>query len=406
MSVHINLSIVCSLSHNGREIDPLLISEELRKLGWLEQAGGMTFISELTYGLPHSANVAAYAKIVKDFSIDRQMIKIANKVTSDALEGEDPTELRLQQAGQMIFALTTESHPAEIKLIGDVSQQELEKLHERLNSGNEITGVPTGFSEYDHQTLGLQPSDLVILAGRPSMGKTSFALDIGRNASIRFNKRVLMFSLEMSKEAIAMRNLCAEAKVDIMRYRRGYLNHEELDRLHQAYLALANAQYYIDDTPGITLEQVAMRCRRFAFEFGPPEEVILDHLQLMGSPRGEKGRYTPTSMQEVVSYNSRGLKGLAKEFRCPFAVLSQLSRASESRSDHRPQLSDLRESGAIEQDADVVSFLFREEYYKETDENAGVGEIITAKQRNGPTGPVKVSWMKDFATFGNLWLGE
>jgi replicative DNA helicase len=389
-----------ALSERGSEINPILLGEELRREGVLEQTGGIAFISELTYGLPHFANVAAYAKVVKDKSLMRQLVKVANKITSEALEEEDEAQIVLDHAEQMIFALADERTRQGFSHVKPVADQILEKVQEMAGRPVMLTGLTTGFNDLDQKTSGLQPSDLVIIAARPSMGKTAFCLNIAQNAAVRAGAVVGVFSLEMSKESLVMRMLCSEARVDAHRFRSGYLSRDEWARLAGSLGTLSEAKIFVDDTPGISVLEMRAKARRLAAEQRRLDLIIVDYLQLMsGSNRRVESR------QQEVSQISRELKGLAKELNVPLIALSQLSRAAETRTDHRPQLSDLRESGAIEQDADVVGFIYREEYYNQTEENANKAEIIIAKQRNGPTGTVELAFIKEFTRFEDMWRG-
>jgi replicative DNA helicase len=387
-----------NLSERGSEINPILLGEELRREGVLEQTGGVAFISELTYGLPHFTNVAAYAKVVKDKSVLRQLVKVANKVTSEALEEEDEAEVILDHAEQMIFALADERTRQGFSHIKPVADHLLEKVQEMAGRPVMLTGLTSGFNDLDQKTSGLQPADLIIIAARPSMGKTAFCLNVAQNAAIKAGAVVGIFSLEMSKESLVMRMLSSEARVDAHRFRTGYLSRDEWARLAGALGTLADTKIFVDDTPGISVLEMRAKARRLAAEQKRLDLIVVDYLQLMsgGSRRTE-------SRQQEVSQISRELKGLAKELNVPLVALSQLSRAAETRTDHRPQLSDLRESGAIEQDADVVGFIYREEYYNATDENANKAEIIIAKQRNGPTGTVELAFIKEFTRFEDMW---
>jgi replicative DNA helicase len=387
-----------SLSERGGEINPILLGEELRREGALEQTGGIAFISELTYGLPHFTNIAAYAKMVGGKSLMRQLVRVANKVTSEALEEEDEPEIILDHAEQMIFALADERTRQGFAHVKPVADQLLEKVQEMAGRSAMLTGLTTGFSELDNMTSGLQPSDLIIVAARPSMGKTSLCLTLAQNAAIQSGAVVGVFSLEMSKESLVMRMLCSEGRVDAHRFRSGYLSRDEWARLAGALGTLAEAKIFIDDTPGISVLEMRAKARRLAAEQKRLDLIVVDYLQLMsGSSRRSESR------QQEVSQISRELKGLAKELNVPLVALSQLSRAPEARSDHRPQLSDLRESGSIEQDADLVAFIYREEQYARTEENAGIAELIIAKQRNGPTGTVNLAFLKEFTRFENMW---
>jgi replicative DNA helicase len=387
-----------SLFERGSEINPILIGEELRRDGALESVGGISFITNLTYGLPHFANIAHYSKIIRDKSLLRQLIKASNKITSEALEEEDDAQIILDHAEQAIFALADERTRQGFAHVKPIADGLLEKVQEMAGRSAMLTGLTTGFQELDQMTSGLQPSELIVIAARPSMGKTALCLTLAQNAAITAQAVVGVFSLEMSKESLVMRMLSSEGRVDAHRFRNGFLNREEWARLAGALGTLAEAKIFIDDTPGITVLEMRAKARRLAAEQKRLDLIIVDYLQLMsGSSRRAESR------QQEVSQISRELKGLAKEMNIPLIALSQLSRAPESRTDHRPQLADLRESGAIEQDADVVAFIYREEQYNRTEENAGIAEILVAKQRNGPTGVVKLAFLKEFTRFENMW---
>jgi len=387
-----------ALFERGSEINPILIAEELKRDGSVESVGGLTFISNLTYGLPHFANIAHYAKIVRDKSMLRQLVKVCNKVTSEALEEEDEAEIILDHAEQAIFALAdarTRQGFAHVKPIADAM---LERVQEMAGRPAMLTGLTTGFNDLDAMTSGLQPADLIVVAARPSMGKTALCLTLAQNAAIQAQAVVGIFSLEMSKESLVMRMLSSEGRVDAHRFRSGFLSRDEWARLAGALGTLAETRIFIDDSPGITVLEMRAKSRRLAAEQKKLDLIIVDYLQLMsGSARRTESR------QQEVSQISRELKALAKELNVPVIALSQLSRAPENRTDHRPQLADLRESGAIEQDADVVAFIYREEQYNRTEENAGIAEIIVAKQRNGPTGMARLAFLKEFTRFENMW---
>jgi replicative DNA helicase len=387
-----------SLFERGSEINPILVGEELRREGELESTGGVTFVTNLTYGLPRFTNITHYAKIVRDKSLLRQLIKATNKITSEALEEEDEAEIILDHAEQAIFALADERTRQGFAHVKPVADHILEKVQEMAGRTAMLTGLTTGFNELDTMTSGLQPSDLIVVAARPSMGKTSFALTLAQNAAIHAQAVVGVFSLEMSKESLVMRMLCSEGHVDAHRFRTGFLSRDEWGRLAGALGRLAETKIYIDDTPGISVLEMRAKARRLAAEQKRLDLIIVDYLQLMsGSSRRTESR------QQEVSQISRELKALAKELNVPVIALSQLSRAPEARTDHRPQLADLRESGAIEQDADVVAFIYREEQYNRTEENAGIAEILVSKQRNGPTGTIKLAFLKEFTRFENMW---
>ncbi|MFN2456025.1 MAG: replicative DNA helicase [Pyrinomonadaceae bacterium] len=327
-----------ALSERGSEINPILIGEELRRAGDLEAVGGLTFITNLTYGLPHFTNVVAYAKMVGEKSMLRQLVKAANKITSEALEEEDEAEIILDHAEQAIFALADKRIRQGFSHVKPVADSLLEKVQEMAGRSAMLTGLTTGFNELDTMTSGLQPSDLIIVAARPSMGKTALCLTLAQNAAIQAQAVIGVFSLEMSKESLVMRMLCSEGRVDAHRFRSGFLSREEWARLAGALGTLAEARIYIDDTPGISVLEMRAKARRLAVEQKRLDLIIVDYLQLMsGSSRRTESR------QQEVSQISRELKGLAKELNVPLVALSQLSRAPEARTDHRPQLADLRE---------------------------------------------------------------
>lgn len=387
-----------ALFERGSKIDQILIAEELRREGELEAVGGLSFISNLLLGLPHFTNIAHYAKIVSDKSMLRRLVKVCNKVTSEALEEEDEAEIILDHAEQAIFALADERTRQGFTHVKPVADSLLVHVQEMAGRSAMLTGLTTGFNDLDQITSGLQAADLIIVAARPSMGKTSLALTLAQNAAIHAQAVVGIFSLEMSKESLVMRMLSSEAHVDAHRFRSGFLSRDEWARLAGALGTLTETKIFIDDTPGITVLEMRAKARRLAAEQKRLDLIIVDYLQLMsGSSRRVESR------QQEVSQISRELKGLAKELNVPLIALSQLSRAPENRTDHKPQLSDLRESGSLEQDADVVAFIYREEQYNRTEENAGIAEIIVAKQRNGPTDTIKLAFLKEFTRFENMW---
>ncbi len=394
-----------ALFERGAEINPILIGEELKKDSALESVGGISSITNLTYGLPHSTNLSHYAKIVRGKSLLRQLIRSANKITQEALEAQDEPEIILDHAEQAIFQLADERIRQGFTHVKPVAEQLLEKVQEMEGRAAVLTGLTTGFADLDNMTSGLQRSDLIIVAARPSMGKTSFALMLAENAAIHANAVVGIFSLEMSKESLVMRMLCSQGNIDAHRFRSGFLSRTEWVQIAKSLGTLAEARIYLDDTPAITVLEMRAKARRLAAEQKQLDLIIVDYLQLMsGSSRRVESR------QQEVSQISRELKGLAKELNVPLVALSQLSRAPESRSDHRPQLADLRESGALEQDADVVAFIYREEQYKSPeeresmpDDKKNVAEIIVAKQRNGPTGTIDLRFTPSSMRFDNLY---
>jgi replicative DNA helicase len=390
------------LSERGGAIDLVTLKEELGRSGELDEVGGPAYITALVDGVPRSMNVEHYARIIKEKATLRNLIFSANKILATAYEGEEDADVILDQAEHAIFAIADDKIRDGFVSLRDLAQSSLETI-EQLHARKElITGVPTGFTDLDEMTSGLQPSDLIIVAARPSMGKTSLVLNIAQHVGTRTEKTVGLFSLEMSKEQLFLRMLTAEARIDAQRMRRGYLGERDWGRLSQAIGTLSDAKIFIDDSPSIGVLEMRAKCRRLAAEHDL-DLVIIDYIQLMQG----RGRFENRTL-ELASI-SRSLKGLAKEMRVPVVVLSQLSRAPEARSQHRPQLSDLRESGALEQDADVVIFIYREDMYAEKNEppaeGEGVAELIIGKQRNGPTGTVKLAFIREFTRFENLASG-
>jgi replicative DNA helicase len=389
-----------ALFEAARVIDPILIGEELKKEGLLESIGGIATITNLTYGLPHFSDLRDYIKVVKDKSILRNLIRVCNEVTSEALSEEDDAENILDHAERRIFALADEKTRQGFSAIGPIAEEVIRKVEEYAKrETHALTGLATGFRELDEMTSGLQRNDLIIVAARPSMGKTALCLTMAQNAAIQEKAVVAIFSLEMSKEQLVMRMLSSEAKVDAHRFRTGYLTRDEWGRLAESIQTLSDTRVFIDDSPGISVLQMRAKARRLKAEQKALDLIVVDYMQLMsGSKRTE-------SRQQEVSQISRELKSLAKELNVPVIAVSQLSRAPEARNPPRPMMSDLRESGSIEQDADVVAFIYREDYYKPDDENAGIAEIILSKQRNGPIGTIKMAFLKEFTRFENYFGG-
>jgi replicative DNA helicase len=391
------------LAERGDAIDLVTLKEELGRAGELEEVGGPAYITALVDGVPRSTNVEHYARIIKEKATLRNLIFSANKILSSAYEAEEEADLILDQAEHAIFAIADQKIRdgfVSLRELAHGSLETIEKLHARKEL---ITGVPTGFTDLDEMTSGLQPADLVIIAARPSMGKTSLVLNMAQHVGTKTGMSVGIFSLEMSKEQLFLRMLTAEARIDAHRLRGGFLGERDWGKLSQAIGTLSEAKIFIDDSPSIGVLEMRAKCRRLAAEHGL-HMVIVDYIQLMQG----RGRFENRTL-ELASI-SRSMKGLAKELRVPIVVLSQLSRAPESRSDHRPQLSDLRESGALEQDADVVMFIYREDLYADKNqpptEQEGVAELIVGKQRNGPTGVVKLAFIREFTRFENLALGK
>lgn len=383
------------LSERGAPIDLVTLKEELGRAGELDEVGGPAYIAALVDGVPRSTNVEHYARIVKEKATLRNLIYSATKIMSNAYEGEQPADLILDAAEHAIFAIAEDRIRAGFVPLRDLVKDSFDQI-ERLHARKElITGVPTGFVELDELTSGLQPSDLVIVAARPSMGKTSLVLNIAQHVATKTEMTVGFFSLEMAKEQLFIRLLTAEARIDGHRLRSGLLGEKDWERLSTALGILSEARLFVDDSPAIGVLEMRAKARRLAAEHGL-HLLVVDYLQLMQG----RGRFENRT-QELAAI-SRSLKGLAKELNVPVVALSQLSRAPESRSDHRPQLSDLRESGALEQDADLVLFIYREDQYESKPENQGIADLIIGKQRNGPTGSVRLAFIKEYTRFENL----
>ncbi len=377
-------------------IDLITLKNELTRTGDLDAVGGPAYISSLVDGVPKSANVEHYARIVREKSILRSLIDTGNRMINLCYQAEGAAEDVLDEAQKQLFTIAEgnlRSGFVPVRAVAAPTLEYIDRLHERKEL---ITGVPTGFERLDELTSGFQNKDLVVVAARPSMGKTALALNMAEHVAVKTGRTVGVFSLEMSKEQLFLRLLCAHARVNAHHLRTGRLGRDEWTRLTLAFGELTDAKIFIDDTPGISIFEMRAKSRRLKAERGL-DLLIVDYLQLV------HGRARYENRTQEISDISRSLKGLAKELGIPVIALSQLSRAPEQRGgDHRPQLSDLRESGAIEQDADVVLFIFREEVYKPTDENRGVAQIIIGKQRNGPIGTIDLAFLKEYTKFENL----
>ena len=384
-----------NLVERGQAIDFITVKDELGRTGDLDHVGGPAYIASLVDGLPHGVNVGDYARIVKQKSTLRSLIQSANRVLSSAYHAEEDAEVIIDEAEREIFAIAEGSiHGGFVSMrdLANASFAMVEQAHARKQL---ITGVPTGFIELDEMMAGLQPSDLIIVAGRPSMGKTSLVLNVAQHVGTKTDMTVGFFSLEMSKEQLFLRMLTSEAGIDSHRLRTGFLGERDFPKLTTALETLGRARIFIDDTASIGVLEMRAKARRLKAEHGL-DLIIIDYIQLMQG----RGRFE-NRVTELASI-SRGLKGLAKELHVPVVVLSQLSRAPEQRPSKRPLLSDLRESGALEQDADVVIMIYREDMYEATEENQGIAELIMAKQRNGPTGSVRLAFIREFTRFENL----
>lgn len=383
------------LNERGQAIDFVTIKDELNRSGDLDEVGGPAYVSALADGVPRSTNVEHYARIVKEKAKLRSLIHSANKIVSTAYEAERDADTVLDEAEQEIFSIAEDRVHEGFVPLSALVQDSFTTIEQLQAHNSLVTGIPTGFTDIDYLTSGFQPADLIIVAARPSMGKTAFVLNVAQHLGTKTEKTVGFFSLEMAKEQLFQRMLTTEAKIDAHRFRTGQLSDGDYEQLSTAMGLLESARVFIDDTAGISVLEMRAKSRRLKAEHGL-DLIVVDYIQLMQG----RGRFENRT-QELASI-SRSLKGLAKELGVPVVALSQLSRAPESRSDRRPQLSDLRESGALEQDADVVIFIFREEMYEETPENQNLAEIIVGKQRNGPTGNVKLAFIKQQTRFQNL----
>ncbi|WP_238919007.1 replicative DNA helicase [Clostridium sp. YIM B02555] len=376
-------------------IDLLTLLEYLKSTDMLERAGGVTYITELSASVPTTANLSAYIKIVSDKSTLRKLIKSSTTIIEESYNNQSNVEDVVDSAEKKIFNIAEKRTSKDFEPLSDVLERGFAQIEKLFNEKGTVTGVASGFTDLDAKTSGFQSGDMVLIAARPSMGKTTFALNIVEYAALKENKSVVVFSLEMSKEQLAYKLLCSEANVDMLKLRTGDLEDKDWENIAMAAGPLSKAKIYIDDTAGVTVMEMRSKCRRLKMEYGI-DLIVIDYLQLMSGGTGSDNR------QQEVSEISRSIKALAKEMECPVIALSQLSRAPEQRADHRPMLSDLRESGSIEQDADIVMFLYRDEYYNKETEEKNIGECIMAKQRNGPVGTVKLAWLGQFSKFGNL----
>jgi replicative DNA helicase len=383
------------LSDKGEPVDLVTVTSELADANLLEEVGGVSYLSDLANSVPTAANIEYYGKLVEEKSILRRLIRTATGIAQDGYSREDEVEVLLNEAEKTIMEVAQRKNAGAFQNIKDVLVQtydNIELLHDRKG---DVTGIPTGFMELDKMTAGFQRNDLIIVAARPSVGKTAFALNIAQNVATKTDENVAIFSLEMGADQLVMRMLCAEGNIDAQRLRTGSLTPEDWGKLTMAMGSLSNSGIYIDDTPGIRVSEIRAKCRRLKQEAGLGM-ILIDYLQLIqGSGRSD-------NRQQEVSEISRTLKELARELKVPVIALSQLSRGVEQRQDKRPMMSDIRESGSIEQDADIVAFLYRDDYYDKESENKNIIEIIIAKQRNGPVGTVSLAFVKEYNKFVNL----
>lgn len=387
--------VMLELFNEGQPVDPITTVTRLKEKGAPEHIVSTEFIMETINAVPTSANVKYYATIVAEKSLERKLIRVTEDIANQCYIGEKPLDEIMGDTEKRIFDLLQNRATGEYVPIKQVVMNALRKIERASQNTGSVTGIATGFIDLDYRTSGLQPSDLVLLAARPSMGKTAIVLNIAQHIAVKEKKTTAIFSLEMSKEQLVNRFLSAESRVDAQTLRNGNLNSDEWERLVEGAGVIGESRLIIDDTPGISVNELRSKCRKYKLEHDL-SIVIIDYLQLMtGSGKSE-------SRQQEISDISRSLKALARELNVPVVALSQLSRAVEQRPDHRPMLSDLRESGAIEQDADVVMFLYRDEYYNKDSPDKGIAELIIAKQRNGPTGTVHLAWIGEHTRFANL----
>ncbi len=389
------------LSDLGKAIDVITVTEELSSHNELEDVGGISYITEIANAVPTAANVGHYAQIVSEKALLRRLIRVATKIVEDGYTREDEVDTLLSEAESRVMEVANRKNAGDFKHVKDVLVETYANVEHLQNRKGDITGIPTGFRDLDRLTAGFQRGDLIIVAARPSVGKTAFALNVAQAVGTQTDENVAIFSLEMGAEQLVMRMLCAEGNIDAQVLRTGALNSEDWRKLTMATGTLSRAGIYIDDSAGIRVSEIRAKCRRLKQEHGLGM-ILIDYLQLIqGSGLAGQNR------QQEVSEISRSLKALARELEVPVIALSQLSRGVEQRQDKRPMMSDLRESGSIEQDADIVAFLYREDYYDKETEDANTIEIIVAKQRNGPTDTVKLAFKKEFNKFVSVdWTAE
>lgn len=384
------------LFNEGKPVDLITLQERLREKDVPPEIASLEFVRDLVTAVPTSANVKYYAQIVADKAMMRRLIKLNEEIENVCYAGKEPLEAVLEKTEKSVFELLQRRNTGEYVPIRQVVLNALERIEKASKNKGTVTGIPTGFIDLDYKLSGLQPSDLILVAARPSMGKTAFVLNIAQYVAFKKNRSVAIFSLEMSKEQLVNRLFSLESRVDAQALRTGNLSDSDWEKLIEGAGTIGNSKLIIDDTPGISIAEMRSKCRKYKLEHDL-KLIIIDYLQLMsGSGKGSDSR------QQEISDISRSLKALARELSVPVIALSQLSRAVEQRPDHRPMLSDLRESGAIEQDADVVMFIYRDDYYNHDSEMKGISEIIIAKQRNGPIGTVNLVWLPQYTKFANM----
>lgn len=384
------------LNDEGKPVDLVTLQDRLKEKDVPPEVSSLEFIRDLITAVPTSANIKYYANIVAEKSTLRKLIRLNEEIANTCYVGKESLEDILADTEKRVFDLVQRRNSGEFVPIRQVVMNAMDNIEKASRNKGNVTGVATGFLDLDYRTAGMQPSDLILVAARPSMGKTAFVLNIAQYVAFKQNKTVAIFSLEMSKEQLVNRLFSMESKVDSQHLRTGNLSDAEWEKLIESAGVIGKSNLIIDDTPGISISEMRSKCRKYKLEHNL-EMIIIDYLQLMSG----SGKSTDSRQQEI-SDISRSLKALARELHVPVIALSQLSRAVEQRPDHRPMLSDLRESGAIEQDADVVMFIYRDDYYNKDTEKKGIAEIIIAKQRNGPIGTVELVWLPDFTKFANL----
>ncbi len=383
------------LNDEGKPVDLVTLQDRLKEKDVPPEVSSLEFIRDIITAVPTSANVRYYARIVAEKSTLRKLIRTVGEIENDCYAGKESLEVILEDTEKKVFDLVQRRNSGENVPIRKIVMNALQRIEAASKNTGSVTGVATGFFDLDVMTSGMQPADLVLIAARPSMGKTAFVLNIAQYAAFKSNKSVAIFSLEMSKEQLVNRMFSLESSVDAQHLRNGKLDESEWEKLVESAGVIGGSKLIIDDTPGISIQEMRSKCRKFKLEQGL-DMIIIDYLQLMSG--GGKGE----SRQQEISEISRSLKALAREMNVPVLALSQLNRSVEQRPDKRPMMSDLRESGAIEQDADVIMFIYRDDYYNKDTEKPGVAEIIIGKQRNGPVGTVELAWMAKFTRFANL----
>jgi replicative DNA helicase len=389
-------TVMLKLNDQGKAVDLITVTEELAASKLIEDTGGVSYLSELAASVPTAANIEYYARIVEEKSLLRRLIRTATGIAQDGYNREDDVTALLSEAEKSILEVAQRKNAGAFHVIKDVLVRTYDNIELLNNRKGDITGIATGFAELDRMTAGFQRNDLIIVGARPSVGKTAFALNIAQNVATKTAENVAIFSLEMGAEQLVMRMLCAEGNINAQNLRTGSLTDEDWGKLTMAMGSLSNAGIFIDDTPGVRIGDIRSKCRRLKQEHGLGM-ILIDYLQLIqGDGRSGENR------QQEVSEISRSLKQLARELQVPVIALSQLSRGVEQRQDKRPMMSDIRESGSIEQDADIVAFLYRDDYYDKESENKNIIEIIIAKQRNGPVGTVQLAFVKEYNKFVNL----